>query len=150
MRAEHAYRSAVPRLPLRNRPTMPVDFELDLDGALSWVSMPTIEVPDAVDRMLASLPERARRLRWTEAAAVLIGAEAFIAVRGELAPASDERRLRRRGRESSAVATEMDGRTWDSSAMLSPGVAGAVGVVSSRARFASAARGVVGVEGRGV
>ncbi len=91
---------------------MPVGFDVfDFAGALSCQSMPTIEVPDAVERMLASLPDRARKLRWAEAAAMRMEPEVFIVVRGELAPASDERRLRRRGRESSVAATEIEGRT---------------------------------------
>ena len=78
---------------------------------------------DVTDMMLASLPERARRVRCA-AVALRIGVEAFTAERGDAAPASEERRRRRRGRESSGVTTEMEGRTREDS----PGV---VGVVSS-------------------
>ena len=113
-----------------------------------------MEVPEAVERTLASLPERVRRLRWADAVAWRMGPEDFMDARGDCAPAREERLRRRRGRESSAAATEMDGSTWDSSACderLLREVAGApVGVVSSGARLATAARGVVGEAGRGV
>ncbi len=51
-----AYRSAVPTLPLRSLPRMPLVFGLVPVGAES-------DVPEAAERMLASLPERVRRLR---------------------------------------------------------------------------------------
>lgn len=149
-----AYRSAVPTLPLRSLPRMPLGFGLVPVGAGS-TRPATIEEPEAVERMLASLPERVRRLRWADAAAWRMGPEDFIAESGEAAPAREDFLRRRRGRDSSAEATEMDGRAWDSFAWnelpLAEAVAGApVGVLSSGERLATAARGVVGVPGRGV
>ena len=49
---------------------------------------------------LASLPERERRLRCTDAVAFRTGPAVLSAARGEVAPARDERRRRRRGRSS--------------------------------------------------
>ncbi len=80
-----------------------------------------------------------------------MGPEDFIAESGEAAPASEDRLRRRRGRESSAGATEIDGSAWAWSAcdelplLLAEGTP--VGVLSSGTRVATAARGVVGEPG---
>ena len=105
------------------------------------------ELADAVDRTLASLPDRARRLRWTDAVALRIGPDVFMVVSGDAEFAREDRRRRRRGRESS-VAIEIEGSTWDSSAAFAEGVC-AVGVVSSCGRLANDARGVEGDDSRG-
>ena len=68
------------------------------------------ELADAVDRTLASLPDRARRLRWTDAVALRMGPDVFMVVSGDAEFAREDRRRRRRGRESS-VAIEIEGST---------------------------------------
>ena len=89
------------------------------------------ELMDVVDMTLASLPERARKLRWTDAVAARMGVDVFMVVSGDVAPAREERRRRRRGRDSSVEGIDMDGRTWDPSGSFSWVRAGAVGVTSS-------------------
>ena len=97
--------------------------------------------------MLASLPERARRLRWTDAAALRTGPDVLSAARGETESASEERRRRRRGR-SSEDATAIVGRLESSGTTSMADWVGPVGVVSMGASEEGVARGVErGVEG---